>query len=957
MKSASDQNDLTVGTEVSSPPARVLYVGDPTSDVFIGDHIENRDEIETVSVETNPREALNRLHDETYDCVVADYRIPDTDGIELFKKMREDFAELPFILVTERDNERVVSEAISAGITDYFEKSRNFDQYDLVVNRVSNAVDRYRAKRGIKQTQRQYSQLIKEATDIVTVIDKDGQFEYVSPAAKRELGYSATELLGEIAFEYIHPEDKAAAVEELATVIEQPTQRISIEFRFRQRDGSWRWIEARGRNLIDDPDIAGVVVYARDITERKQREQELHKSEQRFRSLFEKAFDAMVIADDDGRYTDANPAACDLFGLSREELIGRSIDEFSPDDFDFEVAWQEFQDSGLERGTFPLVSADGTERIVEFAATSNVIPGQHLSVLRDVTDREQHEQTLTALHHSSHELLSAESKLEVTQTIVETVQEVLPIDGVIIYLFDPVEGTLNPCAVSDEFVELDSLDSLIPTQNTILGSTYLDQTSHGSNNLNTADISVDVELPIQTGLFLPLGDHGVCLIGKTGSELTDNDRELAEILTAAAETALDRTTKEIELQERKNKLQSQNQRLEQLNTLNTIIREIDKKLIQAESRSDIETAICKHLSTFNGIAFTWFGEYDLQQQCLIPREWDGIDGKSQYLDTISLSADDTTEPALQATLSEEPIYVENVTNDLHEDPWRKTALSNGFRSVISIPITYKQISYGVITIYAERPNLFEELPRKVLMDLGNSLANAINAVEHQKAVLSETVSEITIQLTDNTFPLYAIASQVGCTLTLEGMAPQSDGDVVKYVSVENADPNIVTDVAAKLTTVSKTATVTDEEHSGVITVRLSGRSFTGSFADRGIRITDLIVDPESATVTLLVPDTVDDSWVFKELEKRYSNTQLLSKSQKQSRGSAQGAHDIERYRSRLTPRQEEVLQTAYLSGFFQSPRECTGEDLADLLNISPQTVYRHIRNAERKLFETVFEGG
>jgi len=101
--------------------------------------------------------------------------------------------------------------------------------------------------------------------------------------------------------------------------------------------------------------------------ERDHEYQELAASEQQYRAVFEEAFDAILIADDDARYVEVNPAACDLFGLSREELLGRTIAEFAAEGYDFEGAWQDFQDSGHDRG----------------------LPGRHLSVIRDVTERRE----------------------------------------------------------------------------------------------------------------------------------------------------------------------------------------------------------------------------------------------------------------------------------------------------------------------------------------------------------------------------------------------------------------------------------------------------------------------------------------------------------------------------------------------------------------------------------------
>lgn len=117
------------------------------------------------------------------------------------------------------------------------------------------------------------------------------------------------------------------------------------------------------------------------------------------RAFFEEAMDAMAIADDSGSYIDANPAACQLFGVSLNDLIGRCIADFSQAEFDFPNAWQQFLEKGRERGEFTLVRPDGTVREVEYAATAHFVPHRHLSVLRDVTERRQLERQVQALNH------------------------------------------------------------------------------------------------------------------------------------------------------------------------------------------------------------------------------------------------------------------------------------------------------------------------------------------------------------------------------------------------------------------------------------------------------------------------------------------------------------------------------------------------------------------------------
>ncbi len=110
-------------------------------------------------------------------------------------------------------------------------------------------------------------------------------------------------------------------------------------------------------------------------------------SDRPFQALFEVVLDAIVIADDQGCYVAANQAACDLFGLVKADLMGRTVKDFTPAGVDADQAWNSFQRQGQARGEFPLMRADGTIRQVEYAATANFMPHRHLSILRDVTDQ------------------------------------------------------------------------------------------------------------------------------------------------------------------------------------------------------------------------------------------------------------------------------------------------------------------------------------------------------------------------------------------------------------------------------------------------------------------------------------------------------------------------------------------------------------------------------------------
>jgi len=117
----------------------------------------------------------------------------------------------------------------------------------------------------------------------------------------------------------------------------------------------------------------------------------LSARDRQLRTVFEMALDAIAIADDEGRYLDVNPAACELFGLKKDELLGCCISDFTEPGFNFKQVWQQFQQPEKVRGEFQLVRPDGEIRVVEYAATANFLPHRHLLIIRDITERKRAE--------------------------------------------------------------------------------------------------------------------------------------------------------------------------------------------------------------------------------------------------------------------------------------------------------------------------------------------------------------------------------------------------------------------------------------------------------------------------------------------------------------------------------------------------------------------------------------
>ena len=137
------------------------------------------------------------------------------------------------------------------------------------------AIMNRRAEETVIRSEEYFRLVTENSLDIITILEKDGIIRYESPSVERVLGFQRDKLVGRNVFELVHPDDKERAIDILSQAIENPGVSLSLEVRFLHKDGLWRILEVIGKNLLDNPAVAGIVVNSRDITERKQVEEDL----------------------------------------------------------------------------------------------------------------------------------------------------------------------------------------------------------------------------------------------------------------------------------------------------------------------------------------------------------------------------------------------------------------------------------------------------------------------------------------------------------------------------------------------------------------------------------------------------------------------------------------------------------------------------------------------------------
>jgi len=150
-------------------PTRVLIVDDDPSlaDLMANQLSDLRDSF-SIRVETDPKDALDAVETGNIDCVLSDYQMPDMDGLELLRYVREIEHGIPFILFTSRGSEEIASEAVSEGVTDYFRKRRGTEQWEVLANRIENSADRFHAERAVQHHEAALHDLARTVIDSVS---------------------------------------------------------------------------------------------------------------------------------------------------------------------------------------------------------------------------------------------------------------------------------------------------------------------------------------------------------------------------------------------------------------------------------------------------------------------------------------------------------------------------------------------------------------------------------------------------------------------------------------------------------------------------------------------------------------------------------------------------------------------------------------------------------------------
>ncbi|WP_435096958.1 bacterio-opsin activator domain-containing protein [Halorubrum sp. N11] len=701
---------------------------------------------------------------------------------------------------------------------------------------------------------------------------------------------------------------------------------------------------------------------------------QLSREVKRSRRILDTLDDGVYTLDEAFVITSINEAITEITGYSREELIGSHSSMLAGDET-LSMATQileqlrdESSDVGLIESS--IRTADGESvpietrfSTVEFANGDR----RQVGVLRDVTDRHHHERTLRELNRSTRELLRADDKQAVCETIVDVATTVWPDATVVAYRFDKTESRLVPIDASKtdadprspgtpEWEAFATGRSSVSRDGSPSSTGESERTDDDTTQQPTGRV-IEGEadaMASDNGLFASLEEHGLLTI-EFGSGVTPNNAiEAVELLAANAVVALGRVERGEELSRRREELAARNSRLERLHEFNDLLRQINGALVDADTLGDIATAVCTHLVGADQVAFAWFGEAYRSGEGLQPVAYAG-DGDA-YLDDLEvlgtdqtrLSSEGDTEPSGRVLASRTPIVIPDISTDLRESHWRTRALVRGFQSIASVPIEYNDLAYGVLSVYATQPGAFDGDLGDLLESLGGTIGNAINGLETKRSLHGESSIELELRIEDSTILSSRLAGALGEPVRVEGVVPGDDGRSVLSLRSQ-VDPASLSSSVLAVETVRSVG----EDGDPRFAVTVTAPTLSGRLADYGADVESLRADADGVAVTLTLPQSADVRLLIEALEKQYREVELRARRERKSPEEESETFSTS-VTDRLTDRQQEVVRTAYLSGYFEWPRASTGEEVAETLDITQPTFNRHLRTTESTLFSLLF---
>ncbi|PSQ17123.1 hypothetical protein BRD00_08835 [Halobacteriales archaeon QS_8_69_26] len=822
-----------------------------------------------------------------------------------------------------------------------------FDTLAILAAHVETALARIEREREFRRSKERYRTLVENAPVPIVILDGDATIRYCNAATADYLDAdSPGELIGEDGGSFVHPEDRGPAVETVRRTVEQDKVAPPAELRFGD-EGDRVAVAAVAPVVFEGEPAAQVVV--NDVTDRKEREHllaALHETTdviQRARTPQEACRRGVEAAHE---ILGWDHTACWLHDPERGALVpatGHNAGdlEFAEGDPEWEIFRAGEPDTIDVNEAHPDTESD-IGRAMMFPLGDHGVIGAADPGADEYADEDFDTLAILAAHvETALDRIEREREVRRERDRFTTLFESIP---------EPVVHA-----------EFDGDDPIVRNVNSAFERTF----GHDAEEVVGEDIDEYV-VPEDTE-----AQEGAREINRLGRNLSEIDREVRRLAADGERDFLFRSlpfddeaepvesigiyVDITERKERERERQRQRDELATLNRINELLLNTTRVLSDAPSRSDVEETVCERLADSDFYRFAWIGERDVDGERVVPRASAG-EGEG-FLDDL---ADDGVVPGKgpggRALRSGEVQVVEDVAEVPEFEPWRSAAEERGFRSAAAVPLVHGDAVYGLLVVYADSPAAFSEREQDGFRTLGETVGFVLNAIGNRKLLVADTVTELEFTVESHDAFLAKASAELDCTVALDGYTVHEDENSLLYVSVEGASPAALAGMIDRFEGLADARVLSETENGGRVELDSTGRSSIRTALDAGAAVTEAVATNGTTHLTVEVPQSVDARGVVDRIASLLDRAELVA-TRDLDRPVRTAADLRESLEERLTERRLMALRTAYLSGYFEWPREATAEEVADSMGITSATLHNHLRKSQKELMSVVFDAG
>ncbi|WP_266074824.1 bacterio-opsin activator domain-containing protein [Haladaptatus caseinilyticus] len=671
--------------------------------------------------------------------------------------------------------------------------------------------------------------------------------------------------------------------------------------------------------------------------------------------LLDSLGEELVGLDDEWQFTHVNDQIVERTGIAADSLLGKTIWESLPDlvGTRFESELRDAMTTGESR-SFEY-RPDGTRGWYRVRA----LPGEEglLVHFRDVaeekrSERERDEQLRqqravaefgqNALARSDLDLLFREATELIAELIDHEYCKVLDLhrDGKALTLRAGVGWQAGLVGSATVPTHLDSQAgyTLLSSKPVVVNDLRTETRFSGPELLHNHGVRGGISVIIGT-VEEPWGILGTHTT--VSREYEDHDVQFVQSIANILATAIERHERESELDSRRRSLES-------LNETNTIIRSVDRALVQAVTRQQMYEAVCDALAKTELYDVGVVVERGSSNTNIEIQAQAG--GKPEAVqEFVELNNAATSgSPMKDAFETGELVVIKDMGDESElNDELRRFAMRHSVSMHISIPLVHDEMVYAVLSLRSlERTMTADEI--SILEELGETIGNAINTLQTRELLFSQTALELEFDLSETDAFLVPLSAEYECTFTIERVVSGADG-LLMYCTATGVHPADIKEELLALPPVHRVRVIEDAKDEGRFEMTFQETSVLRALIERGAIISEATASDGEGRVRIEVAPDADVRAFAEEISAVYPESRLVGKREIKREQRALSKHRTA-IEEALTERQKAAVEVAYFAGYYDWPRKNTAEEVADSLGVSTATFHQHHRKAIKKVF-------